>query len=83
MSILGDAMSYLRGSDTKDSKKDKKALGEAEQAYNEGVSSLTDVLAPASFKLTARHLEIDGKFAATVFITTYPRYLDTTGFLQL
>lgn len=61
--------------------KPKKVLAEKEQKeerqYNEGVASLKDILAPAAFKVSPKHVEIDGKFATTLFALTYPRYLET------
>src|SRR3989344_1320704 len=50
---------------------------EADRLYAEGVSYLRDMLAPAGFRVSPRYLEIDGKFAATLFVLTYPRYLET------
>lgn len=44
--------------------------------FNEGAAYVKDLLAPAAFKVSPRHIEIDGKFATTLFILTYPRYLD-------
>jgi type IV secretory pathway VirB4 component len=53
----------------------------AEQAqdrqFQEGVSYLKDLLSPAGLRVSSRFLEIDGKFAATLFVLTYPRYLET------
>ncbi|MFH1353863.1 MAG: DUF87 domain-containing protein [bacterium] len=48
-----------------------------ERQFEEGVASLKDILAPAAFQVNPGHLEIDGKFATTLFVMTYPRYLET------
>ncbi|MBI1834155.1 MAG: ATP-binding protein [Candidatus Andersenbacteria bacterium] len=83
MSIVKDAVSYLRGNKgdkTAATADHKKAEGESERQFNEGISSLTDILAPAGYKVGPRHLEIDGKYVTTLFVTTYPRYLDTNWF---
>lgn len=53
------------------------------QQYNRGVSSLRDLLAPAAFKISPKFIEIDGKFATTLFTTTYPRFLDTNWFAPI
>lgn len=78
MSIVGDVLGALRGSKT------GKASTAAEQQtikqFNEGIASIKDILAPAAFKVSTRYLEIDGKFATTLFVTTYPRFLDTNWF---
>ncbi len=61
--------------------KPKVVLSEKEQGeerqYSEGVAYLRDILAPSAFKVSPKHVEIDGKFATTLFTVTYPRYLET------
>lgn len=80
MAILGDFVGFLRGNS-----KGTEDAGQAEAArqFNEGVSSLVDILSPAAMKVSPRFLEIDGKFATTLFTTTYPRYLDTNWFAPI
>ncbi|OGY33495.1 MAG: conjugal transfer protein TraC [Candidatus Andersenbacteria bacterium RIFCSPHIGHO2_02_FULL_45_11] len=51
--------------------------------YDKGVSSLRDIIAPSAFKVKTKSIEIDGKFATTIFVTTYPRYLDTNWFASI
>lgn len=51
--------------------------------YEKGVSSLRDLIAPSGFKVKTKSLEIDGKHATTVYVTTYPRYLDTNWFASI
>ncbi len=51
--------------------------------FDKGVSSLRDILAPSAFKVKTKSIEIDGKFATTIFVTTYPRYLDTNWFASI
>jgi type IV secretory pathway VirB4 component len=57
-------------------KPQEKETGE-EKKFKEGVASLKDIVAPAAFKVGPKHVEIDGKYATTLFAMTYPRYLDT------
>ena len=45
--------------------------------FEEGTASLKDILSPAAFQVSPGHVEIDGKFATTLFVLTYPRYLET------
>lgn len=83
MSIFNDVFGVLRGS-----KNQKKATASAEddrviKQFNEGVPGVKDILAPAGFKVSSRYLEIDGKFATTLFVTTYPRFLDTNWFAPI
>lgn len=51
--------------------------------YDKGVSSLRDIIAPSAFKVKTKSIEVDGKFATTIFVTTYPRYLDTNWFASI
>ncbi len=59
----------------------KKALPAKEQAvvdtWHKGVVKLKDIIAPAAFSVSSKYIEIDGKFATTLFVLTYPRYLET------
>lgn len=51
--------------------------------FEKGVSSLRDILAPSAYKVKTKSIEIDGKFATTIYVTTYPRYLDTNWFASI
>lgn len=53
---------------------------EAQAAYQEGVASIRDLIAPASLRVTPYHLELNGKFARTIFVFTYPRFLSVGWF---
>ncbi len=61
------------------SKEDKAVMDQ----FEKGVSSLRDLLAPPGFKVKTKSIEIDGKFATTIYVTTYPRYLDTNWFASI
>lgn len=82
MSVLQDTFSFLVGKNSK-----KKAADASDQKvvdqFERGISSLKDILAPAGVQIGTRHIEIDGKFATTLFVTTYPRYLDTNWFASI
>lgn len=45
--------------------------------------TLTDLIAPAGMKINSNYLEISGKYARTLFIMAYPRYLQTGWFSPL
>ena len=83
MGIISDVSSFLRGSSKKPGDTTPAADQEVMRQFNEGISSLRDILAPAAFNATPKFLEIDGKFATTLFVTTYPRYLDTNWFAPI
>jgi len=53
---------------------------ESEAAYQEGVASIKDLIAPASLKVTPYNIELNGRFARTIFVFTYPRFLSVGWF---
>jgi type IV secretory pathway VirB4 component len=52
-------------------------LAEVEQQYREGVTTLRDLLAPASLKFTNSYFELNGKFGRSFFVLAYPRFLSS------
>lgn len=50
-------------------------LLESARIYAEGVRSIMDVIAPAALKVGPKSIDLGGKFASTVFVVTYPRYI--------
>ncbi len=81
MSVLKDAVSFFRGKKNASlsSPDDEKVM----QQFTKGVASLKDILAPASFQVAPKYLQIDGKYTCTIFAVTYPRYLDTNWFAPI
>lgn len=60
--------------------KEEKEIIAAEKAYLKGVASVLDLIAPASMRVAPYHLELNGKFARTLFVMTYPRYISVGWF---
>ncbi len=60
-----------------DALKERKAILEVEKLFQEGIASIRDLISPSSFEVTYDHIKIDGMYAQTFFIYTYPRYIDT------
>ena len=56
---------------------EKKKLLEAEKLYQQGIASIRDLISPSSFEVGYDHVKIDGMYAQTFFVYTYPRYIDT------
>ncbi len=54
-----------------------KDLDAVEQSYKEGLTTLKDILAPASLKFESSYFELNGKVARSFFVLTYPRFLST------
>jgi conjugal transfer ATP-binding protein TraC len=59
----------------------QKTLIESEKAYREGISTIRDLIAPSSLKITTGSLEIGTKQVRTFFILTYPRVINS-GWLE-
>lgn len=81
MSVLKDTMSFLRGKKGAEIElAQEKAVADQ---FTRGIVSLKDILAPAALQIAPKYLQIDGKYATTVFAVTYPRYLDTNWFAPI
>ncbi len=48
-----------------------------EDELRRGITTLKDFLAPAEVNITSHFIQIEDKFAATMFILAYPRYLNS------
>lgn len=82
MSIFGDAFSFLSGKKAKSKTVDKAEQGIADQ-FARGIVSIKDIVAPSGVQITPRFIQIDGRYATTIFAITYPRYLDTNWFAPI
>lgn len=47
----------------------------AEKAFREGIVTITDIIAPAAFKVDASFVQLGDLFVRTLFVVTYPRYI--------
>ncbi|MBU1019411.1 MAG: DUF87 domain-containing protein [Patescibacteria group bacterium] len=59
------------------SQDERNAILETEKIYQEGITSIRDLIAPASFEVASDHLKVEGFYAQTYFVYAYPRYIDT------
>ncbi|HAR55037.1 TPA: conjugal transfer protein TraC, partial [Patescibacteria group bacterium] len=48
----------------------------AQQAFEEGLFSVKDLIAPAAMLIKPNHIEINSFFAKTLFVLTYPQYVE-------
>lgn len=68
----------------KDNKKKSKlsvsrgAVAESEKIYQKGIATVKDIIAPAALKINSNYLQVGEKFVKTLFVFTYPRYLQTS-----
>jgi len=58
------------------SKQERGKYIEAEKIYQEGISSIKDLIAPSSMEIRHDSIEIDGIYAKTFYVFAYPRYLN-------
>jgi len=56
--------------------KERKVFIEAEKVYQEGLSSIKDLIAPSSFEVNFDSIRVDGMYARSFYVYSYPRYLD-------
>lgn len=56
---------------------------EAAKMYQQGVRSILDLIAPAAFRVKPRYVDVGGKFASTMFVITYPRYIGVGWFSSI
>jgi conjugal transfer ATP-binding protein TraC len=59
----------------------QKALIESEKAYREGVSTIRDLIAPSSVKISTGQVELGTKIARSFFVLVYPRVI-SSGWLE-
>lgn len=52
-------------------------IAEAKRIYEQGVSSIKDLIAPAAMEITFNYLRLEDYFVRTLFVFTYPRYINT------
>ncbi|HEY1074084.1 MAG TPA: DUF87 domain-containing protein, partial [Patescibacteria group bacterium] len=50
---------------------------EARHIFQEGLSTILDLIAPASLIVTPTHLRLNNRYVRTLFVYTYPRYVET------
>ncbi len=56
---------------------ERKQISETEKLYNEGLASIRDLIAPASFESAYSHVRVEGFYAQSYYVYSYPRFLDT------
>ncbi len=53
---------------------------ESERYYQEGVSKLNDLIAPAAIKINSRNIRVGETLVQTIFVIAYPRFLHSNWF---
>lgn len=55
---------------------EKKNLLEAEKIFQQGLATIRDLIAPSSMEIRYDMIRVEGFFAQSFFVYSYPRYLD-------
>lgn len=55
----------------------KSQQSRTEQTFSQGLSSVLDLIAPAALVVTPNYLKLNNKYVKTLFVYTYPRYIQT------
>ncbi len=56
---------------------------EEEKAFRQGILTVKDIISPASFKVNPSHINLGGEFVRTIFVVTYPRYINVGWFAPI
>ncbi len=56
---------------------ERQKLAEATKVYEEGLSSIRDLIAPAAMEITFNYLRLEDYYVRTLFVFTYPRFINT------
>jgi len=62
---------------------DVRQLVEEERTYRQGVASIRDLIAPAAFEAKPRYIQVGSRFARTLFVVNYPRYISVGWFAPI
>lgn len=55
-------------------------LREAERIYQRGVTTIRDIVAPSALEVSTNFVKVGDRYARTLFVFNYPRYLNTNWF---
>jgi conjugal transfer ATP-binding protein TraC len=56
---------------------ERQKLIESEKVYQEGMASVRDLIAPSSMDINYDYVRVEGMYARSLIVYSYPRYLDT------
>lgn len=55
----------------------------AKEVYEKGITTIKDIIAPTGIKIETNYLQLGEKFVGTLFVYTYPRYIDVGWFAPI
>src|SRR4030042_5065035 len=65
---------------SKEEIKQREEILEAERVYRKGLATVKDIIAPSVLKITPSFIHVGDRYARTLFVYTYPRFLLTSWF---
>lgn len=74
--VAGQKITETLAASEKLTPQERQEILEAEKVFREGLASIRDLIAPSSMDIAYDHLRISGMYAKSMFVFTYPRYLD-------
>jgi conjugal transfer ATP-binding protein TraC len=57
--------------------KERQEMLDAEKIYQQGITTIRDLIAPSSMEIRYDMLRIEGMYSQTFYVYAYPRYLET------
>lgn len=72
----GKAIQEMTGAETLTAEQ-KREIQEAEKVFQDGLASIRDLIAPSSMDIRYDGIRLSGVHMKTLYVFTYPRYLDT------
>jgi len=58
----------------------REAVLEGERVYRKGLATVKDIIAPSAIQITPSFIRIGDRYARTIFMYVYPRFLQTSWF---
>lgn len=56
---------------------ERERILKSEKIYQKGVTSILDIVSPSAMNITPNYIQVGGKYVRTLFVHTYPKYLQT------
>jgi conjugal transfer ATP-binding protein TraC len=75
--------SFLKKKNNQQASLNSSKLGDnfdVEKIYHEGLTTITDLIAPSALRINTNFIQIGETMAKTIFVTTYPRFLQSSWF---
>ncbi len=61
-------------------KKKNVSIKSEEKFFNQGISTVRDLIAPSAVQIEASYIQLGGSLAKTIYVITYPRFLNNNWF---